>query len=392
MAKVSDLLHLPAFKGIRVVAGETGLQRKVEHVTVMEVPDIKRWLKGNDFLITSFYSVRKSEEAQCRLIEDLADTCCCVAVKTGQYVDEISETVKKTADHCGLPILEIPFHLPYIDLLINIMNLLFEEENTASILEKYIGDIIYENYTDEILMVERGKLFGLAVDENYFAAVIFNFRKKYTPTEQEKKTMHFWCQALQRYMMDSRAIHGCYIIRLKKGLLLLVEGEEERLLEQYLETELEETRVRRMRKIEGQKVSCGVGPVKRGLKGIRDTCSLSFKAMNVGNRLFADQYLHFYKKLEPFCELEKILVSETKNVFTDILDGIRNQELLDTLIAYYECGASMDRVAEQMYTHKNTVKYRLNRVQELTGLELKNPDDNFRLYLSVLALKMNRDK
>ena len=130
-----------------------------------------------------------------------------------------------------------------------------------------------------------------------------------------------------------------------------------------------------------------MGPVKRGLKGIRDTYSLSFKAMNVGNRLFADQYLHFYKKLEPFCELEKILVSETKNVFTDILDGIRNQELLDTLIAYYECGASMDRVAEQMYTHKNTVKYRLNRVQELTGLELKNPDDNFRLYLSVLALK-----
>lgn len=73
-----------------VLAGESGLLKKVEHVTVMEVPDIKRWLKGNDFLITSFYSVRKSEEAQCRLIEEPADICSCIAVKTGQYVDNSS--------------------------------------------------------------------------------------------------------------------------------------------------------------------------------------------------------------------------------------------------------------------------------------------------------------
>ena len=124
MAKVCDLLRLPAFKGIHVIAGENGLQRRVEHVTVMEVPDIKRWLKGNDFLITSFYSVRRSREEQCRLIEELADTCCCVAVKTGQYVDEISEVVKETANRCGLPLLEIPFQIPYIDLLMNVMNLI----------------------------------------------------------------------------------------------------------------------------------------------------------------------------------------------------------------------------------------------------------------------------
>ena len=43
MASVSDLLKVPALKGIRVAAGEKGLGRRAEHVTVMEVPDIKRW-------------------------------------------------------------------------------------------------------------------------------------------------------------------------------------------------------------------------------------------------------------------------------------------------------------------------------------------------------------
>lgn len=49
MAKVSDVLKLSVMRGVRVVAGEEGLFRKVEHVTVMEVPEIKRWLKGMIF-------------------------------------------------------------------------------------------------------------------------------------------------------------------------------------------------------------------------------------------------------------------------------------------------------------------------------------------------------
>ena len=117
MAKVRDLLSLPVFKDVQVLAGKSGLDRNVEHITVMEVPDIKRWLKGNDFLITSFYSVRKGIEEQCRLIEELADTCCCVAVKIGQYVDKIPEEVKRKADQCNLPLLEIPFHLSLENML-----------------------------------------------------------------------------------------------------------------------------------------------------------------------------------------------------------------------------------------------------------------------------------
>lgn len=389
MARVCDLLQLPSFRDIQAVAGKTGLTRKVEHVTVMEVPDIKRWLKGNDFLITSFYSVRKSEEDQCRLIEDLADTCCCVAVKTGQYIDVISDKVKETADACGLPLLEIPFQIPYIDLLINIMNLIFEEENTASILEKYIKDIIYENYTDQILMAERGRMFGFAVDEDYFAAINLTFRKDYVPTEQDKKALHFMKQTIQRSMLEKSGIRGCYLIGLKKGFLLLAEAEKKEVLERHLENGISEESIKKLWNMDPEKHVCGIGPVRKGLKGIRDTYSLSFKAIKTGTRLFKNQGLYTYSRLELYCELEKLLISDSEAVFTGVLDGIRNQELLDTLMMYYECGASTERVAERMFTHKNTVKYRLNRIQELTGLELKNPDDNFRLYIAVMALRMS---
>ena len=196
----SDVLKLSVMRGVRVVAGEEGLFRKVEHVTVMEVPEIKRWLKGNDFLITSFYSVRKSEEDQCALIRDLADTCCCIAVKTGQYVKTVAESVKRAADEVGLPVLEIPGELAYIDIIVNVMNLIFEEEGNSEILEKYVKDILYENYSDEILMEERGRLFGMDVEHDWFSAVVINFRKRYVPDEQDWKGIRFLGRTLLERM------------------------------------------------------------------------------------------------------------------------------------------------------------------------------------------------
>lgn len=376
-------------KGVKVVAGSSGLDRKVEYVTVMEVPDIKNWLKGNDFLITSFYSVRKSEEEQCRLVKELADTCSCIAVKTGQYVSEIAESVKRTADECGLPILEIPFEKTYIDMIISIMNLIFGEEGRAEILEKYIKDIIYENYNDEILMKERGNLFGLEVDKNYFVAVNVSFKKKYVLTQADHKNLRSFSQNFIHHISKGKAVRSCYKLTLEKGALFLIEGGDEKGLEKSLKYYLTEEKIRILwDKQKMDNVTCAVGPVLKGMKGIRDTYSLSYQAMHMGRKLYENQVLHFYDKLKIFCLLEEMMLKDESNHLTSVLEPLKNDELLETLKNYYECGMKLDKVAEKIYTHKNTVKYRMHRIQEQMGVDLKNPDDNFRVYLAILAMKL----
>lgn len=392
MANVKDLLSLPVFKNVQVLAGKSGLDRNVEHVTVMEVPDIKRWLKGNDFLLTSFYSVRKGTEEQCHLIEELSDICCCVAVKTGQYVDKIPEEVKEKADQCNLPLLEIPFHLSYIDILINVMDQIFQEENTSSILGKYVKDILYDNYTDKVLMEARGHLFGFDVDHDCFAAVNICFRKHYIPTEQERKALRFLCQTLQHRLRDEPKITGCYMVKLDKGFLLLMEGKLEEEIESVIKHYICEDELNEFWKQERMRMLCGIGTVERGLNGIRDSYSMAFKAMNVGSMLYRDRLIYRYKELQLFCELEKFLHSSETDMLTDILKPIRNPELLETLYMYFECGNSTELTAQKLYTHKNTIKYRLNRIQELTGMDLKKPDDNFQFYLAFLANKLNSEK
>jgi DNA-binding PucR family transcriptional regulator len=62
---------------------------------------------------------------------------------------------------------------------------------------------------------------------------------------------------------------------------------------------------------------------------------------------------------------------------------------LDTLAAWYECGGSTTCAATELHYHRNTVHYRLRRIQELTGRSLSAPTDIAQLYVALEALRLN---
>ena len=66
-------------------------------------------------------------------------------------------------------------------------------------------------------------------------------------------------------------------------------------------------------------------------------------------------------------------------------DARRGAELVHTLTQYLEHGGNYDATAAELSVHKSTLKYRLQRIRELTGLELNDPDIHFNLQLATRA-------
>jgi sugar diacid utilization regulator len=66
-------------------------------------------------------------------------------------------------------------------------------------------------------------------------------------------------------------------------------------------------------------------------------------------------------------------------------DARRKAELVNTLTQYLEHGGNYDATAAELSVHKSTLKYRLQRIRELTGLELNDPDVHFNLQLATRA-------
>lgn len=69
----------------------------------------------------------------------------------------------------------------------------------------------------------------------------------------------------------------------------------------------------------------------------------------------------------------------------DAYDARRGADLVETLRSYFDLGDSPTRAAEALHTHPQTIRYRLNRVNEICGLDLGIPEDRLLLLVGLRA-------
>ncbi|SDJ53008.1 PucR family transcriptional regulator [Salimicrobium halophilum] len=125
---LKQALKIGGLKHCEVVAGGEGLDRPLDYVTIMEVPDIVRWLKGKELLLTSLYPIKDDKEAVDNLVRELHDKgTSALAIKPHRFIEEIPDVILDEANKYGFPILAIPEHISYLDILSPVMNVIFDE-------------------------------------------------------------------------------------------------------------------------------------------------------------------------------------------------------------------------------------------------------------------------
>lgn len=67
-------------------------------------------------------------------------------------------------------------------------------------------------------------------------------------------------------------------------------------------------------------------------------------------------------------------------------DRKRRGDLVRTLRVYFASGANASEAADRLFLHRNSMIYRLARIAELTGLDLKDPRVRLALELGLLAM------
>ena len=62
--------------------------------------------------------------------------------------------------------------------------------------------------------------------------------------------------------------------------------------------------------------------------------------------------------------------------------------MIDTLLAYFSAGGNMAKTARDLHLSVRAVTYRLDRIRELTGQNVNDPNDSFALHAAVLGAKL----
>jgi hypothetical protein len=66
-------------------------------------------------------------------------------------------------------------------------------------------------------------------------------------------------------------------------------------------------------------------------------------------------------------------------------DAKKNADLVETLSQYLEHGGNYDEAAKSLHIHRSTLRYRLARIAELTGYDLRDVDTRFNLHAATRA-------
>jgi purine catabolism regulator len=72
-------------------------------------------------------------------------------------------------------------------------------------------------------------------------------------------------------------------------------------------------------------------------------------------------------------------------------DRERRSGLVKTLSVYFESGTNVSEAADRLFLHRNSLIYRLERIQTLTGLDLRNSESTLVLQLGLLALRIGEN-
>ena len=116
-------------------------------------------------------------------------------------------------------------------------------------------------------------------------------------------------------------------------------------------------------------------------------CQFSFKT----NVVFFED-LGFYKILSEKNrgDLEHFVEELLRPVFE--YDRTKKGDLLNTLETYFATNRNLKLTSTRLFTHYNTILYRIKKIEDLTGISLANPDNALNLEIAINILKLFRSQ
>jgi PucR family transcriptional regulator, purine catabolism regulatory protein len=145
-------------------------------------------------------------------------------------------------------------------------------------------------------------------------------------------------------------------------------------------------------------IAVGISDRHVGWRGIADGFRQAYFALRLGATAAVPQAvvdsgvagdLGIYRLLYPLWQSD-----EMENFSQEVLGGLvaydekRGGGLVQTLEAYLDLGGGMQEIADRLFIHRNSLIYRLRRIEELTGRMLADPHDRLLLHLALKVRQM----
>jgi len=139
------------------------------------------------------------------------------------------------------------------------------------------------------------------------------------------------------------------------------------------------------------KVYVAIGTAVTDLKNVSLSYKEAIMALEVGKIFEAEKNIVNYEKLGIGRLIYQLPTSLCKMFINEVLHGITmdqfDDETLATVNKFLENNLNVSETSRQLYIHRNTLVYRLDKLQKLTGLDLREFEDAIIFKITMMVSK-----
>jgi purine catabolism regulator len=257
-------------------------------------------------------------------------------------------------------------------------------------------DILQGSYQQPEEMLARARLLGYDLTEPQVVVV-------FEPAGEESDNgyLKLWGRRIREELQ--RTWPGCWVqAEARRVIALLPFPVTEGGANEY-DTEIM-TRMERVHaRLQGQQshslpsYSCGIGRVALALGAIPQSLREARQALEIGRRLFGEGNMHSFANLGVYRLLFRLdSQSELTEFYQEILGPLLNGDtrhdgtLIETLETYFRCNGNLSETARAMHLHRNSLLYRLERVEAILGRSLEDAELRLNLQIALKVHHMRR--
>ena len=371
-----NILKLPFCSEIKLIAGRGGQNRIVKWFHYMEDPGYSNYLKGGELVLTTGIFLKNDMDMYMEFVDELYQAGVAgLIINLSPYTTQIPQEIIQMGDDLEFPIFEMPAELHIIDVSQSICRAIVNAATEQNKKERLLLDLIYSKNGLTDKKISKIKELGFREGCMYRVMTIFL-------EEDEEVLRNEGQMIIESISMDVNQLF--YIVQTNNIVFVFPTEDDKSAIElanviyDFLAAKYEDRNPR-----------IGIGSAFCDFADFRTSYEQSQRAIEL---LYHDMAKHIlnYSEMDFYCLLYEI---ENRNRLSAIYQKILNpllvsdketgSELVATLETFLKENGNLIHTSEKLFIHVNTLRYRINKIEQMLGIDTHCYTDLFRLGMAI---------
>lgn len=372
---------------VRLVAGKEGLTNIVTGIHMVEREEISEFLEAGELVFTTGTGLEKESDLYCLVRSVCSKKASGMVINTGPFIHEIPAEVKVYCNGNGFPLFAVPWHIQMTKIMKLCMAEVMKSEQTQMELSTAMEEAIRcpERQERYLPQLERCNL-----RPNWVYCVgileISETGNSGSNGKRYKRT------AAEGYLMRNYP----------RTVITEMEGRFVFIFFNYRESEIDVS-MKELARLFFWKQDCctemfwGIGQAEMGIEKISVSYRQALDVIDMKKREITDAGVSLYRELGLYKILlpmkgEKILVDLYTQHLQPLVhyDKTNETDYLPLLECYFRNNGNINETSGQLYLHRNTINYKLNKIEKILHCDLSNLEDRTKLIIALMIYYIHR--